>query len=70
MCNLSFYLYWFFYTNNNGLDITGNWVTIFSNIYPIPTEEVLKILSNINIAKCLGVGGPSYKILPKIFPQL
>jgi len=33
-------------------------------------EKVLKILNNINIAKCLGVSGPSYKILPKIFPQL
>jgi len=70
MYNLSFHPYWFFYTNNNGLDITGNCVTVFSNIYPIPTEEVLKILNNINIAKCLGVGGLSYKILPKIFPQL
>jgi len=33
-------------------------------------EEVLKIPNNINIAKCLGVSGLSYKILPKIFPQL
>ena len=67
MYNLSFYLYWFFYTNNNSLDITSDWVTILSNIYPIPIEEVLKILNNINIAKCLGISGLSYKILPKIF---
>jgi len=33
-------------------------------------EEVSKFLNNINIAKYLGVSGPSYKILPKIFPQL
>jgi len=70
MYNLSFRPYWFFCINNNGLDITSNWVIIFSNIYPIPIEEVLKFLNNINIAKCLGVGSPSYKILPKIFPQL
>jgi len=37
-----------------------------SNIYPIPIEEVLKILNNINVAKCLGIGSLSYKILPKI----
>ena len=67
MYNLSFRLYWFLYTNNNGLNITSNWVTILSNIYSIPIEEVLKILNNINIAKCLGISGLSYKILPKIF---
>jgi hypothetical protein len=70
MCNLSFRLYWFFYTSNNGLNITSNWVAILSNIYPISIEEVLKILNNINIAKCPGVGSPSYEILPEIFPQL
>jgi len=64
MYNLSFYI------SNNSLNITNNWVTIFSNVYPVPIEEVLKILNNINIAKCLGISGPSYKILPKIFPQL
>ena len=68
MYNLSFRLYWFFRTNNNGLNIASNWVTILSNVYPIPIEEVLKIPNNINITKCLGVSGPSYKILPKIFP--
>ena len=36
-------------------------------VYPIPTEEVLKISDNINIPKCLGIGGPSYKVLPKTF---
>jgi hypothetical protein len=66
MYNFSFRPYWFFYTNNNGLNIASNWVTIFSNIYPIPTEEVLKILNNINIAKCLGISNLSHKILPKI----
>jgi len=70
MYNLSFYLYWFFYTSNNGLNIASNWVTVLSNIYPIPIKEVLKILNNINITKCLGVSGLSYKILPKIFLQL
>ena len=52
----------------NGLNITSNWITIFSNIYPIFIKEVLKILNNINITKCLGVGDLFYKILPKIFP--
>jgi len=66
MYNLSFRPYWFFYTSNNGLNITSNWVTILSNIYPIPIEEVLKILNNINVAKCLGISSPSYKILPEI----
>ena len=68
MYNLSFRLYWFFYTNNNGLNIASNWVTVLSNVYPIPTEEVSEILNNINIAKRPGIGGLSYKILPKIFP--
>ena len=67
MYNLSFRLYWFFCTSNNGLNIASNWVTVLSNVYPIPTEEVLKIPNNIDVAKRLGVGGPSYKILPKIF---
>jgi len=66
MYNLSFRPYWFFYTSNNGLNITSNWVTVLSNIYPIPMEEVLKILNNIDIAKCLGISSPSHKILPKI----
>jgi hypothetical protein len=57
----------FFYTNNNGLNITSNWVTVFSNIYPIPIEEVLKILNNINIIKCLGVGSLFYKKNSKKF---
>jgi len=70
MYDLSFRLYWFFYTNNNGLNIASNWVIVLSNVYPIPIKEVLKILNNINIAKCLGIGGLSYKILLKIFPQL
>ena len=46
------------------------WVTIFSNIYPIFIEKVLKILNNINITKCLGVSSLSYKILFEIFLQL
>ena len=66
MYNLSFHLYWFFYTNNNGLNITSNWVTIFNNIYPIPIEEVSKILNNVSIAKYLSISGLFYKILPKI----
>ena len=70
MYNLSFRPYWFFYTNNNGLNIISNWVTVLSNIYSIPTEKVLKIPNNINIIKCLGVGSLSHKILSEIFPQL
>ena len=66
MCNLSFRPYWFFCTNNNGLNIASNWVTVFNNIYPVSTEEVLKILNNVSIAKYLGISGPFYKILPKI----
>jgi len=68
MYNLSFRPYWFFYTSNNGLNITSNWVTVLSNIYPIPIKEVSKILNNINFAKYLGISSPSYKILPKILP--
>ena len=70
MYNLSFRLYWFFYTNNNGLNIASNWVTILSNIYPIPIKKVLEISDNINITKYLSIGGLSYEILPKIFLQL
>ena len=67
MYNLSFCPYWFFYTNNNGLNITSNWVTILSNIYPISIKEVSEIPNNINIAKYLSISGPSHEILPKIF---
>jgi len=67
MYNLSFRLYWLLYSNNNGLNVTSNWVTVLSNIYPIPIEEVSKILDNINISKYLSIGSLSHKILPKIF---
>ena len=68
MNNFSFCPYWFFYTNNNSLNIASNWVTIFNNIYPIFIKEVLKILNNIDVAKYLGISSLSYKILPEILP--
>jgi len=67
MCNFSFRPYWLLCSNNNGLNITSNWVTVLSNIYPIPIEKVLKILDNINISKYLSISSLSHKILPKIF---
>jgi hypothetical protein len=66
MYNLSFRLYWFFCAGDNGLNITSNWVTVLSNIYPIIMEEVLKILNNIDVAKCLGISSLSYEILLEI----
>ena len=39
---------------------------LFSNIYPIFIEEVLKILNNMDVAKCLSISSLSCKILPKI----
>jgi len=49
------------------LNVVSNNTSIYRDKYSILPKEVLKILNNINIAKCLGINGPSYKILPKIF---
>jgi len=60
----------FLYVKDLLLNIISNNAPIYRDKYSILLKEVLKILNNINIAKCLGVSSPSYKILPKIFPQL
>jgi len=60
----------FLYVKDLLLNIISNNAPIYRDKYSILLKEVLKILNNINIAKCLGVNGPSHKILPKIFPQL
>jgi hypothetical protein len=52
------------------LNIISNNSPIYRDKYSILPKEVSKILNNINISKCLGVSSLSYKILPKIFPQL
>jgi hypothetical protein len=49
------------------LNIVSNSTPIYRDKYSFLLKEVLKIPNNINIAKCLGVGGPSCEILPKIF---
>jgi len=60
----------FFYIKDLLLNIVFNNAPIYRDKYSILLKEVLKILNNINIAKCLGVNSPFYEILPKIFPQL
>jgi len=60
----------FLYIKNLLLNVISNNAPIYRDKYSILLKEVLKILNNINIAKYLGINGPSYKILPKIFPQL
>ena len=60
----------FFCINNLLLNIISNITPIYMDKYSFFLKEVLKILNNINITKYLGVGSPSHKILPKIFPQL
>ena len=60
----------FFYIKDLLLNVISNSTPIYRDKYSFLLKEVLKILNNINITKCLGVSGPSYKILPKIFPQL
>jgi len=60
----------FLYVKDLLLNVVSNNTPIYRDKYSILLKEVLKILNNINIAKCLGVSGPSYKILPEIFPQL
>ena len=59
----------FFYVKDLLLNIISNITPIYGYKYSILPKEVSKILNNINIAKCLSVGGLSYKILPEIFPQ-
>jgi len=58
----------FFYVKNLLLNIISNITPIYRDKYSFLLKEVLKILNNINITKCLGIGSLSYKILPKIFP--
>ena len=60
----------FFCVKDLLLNIISNSTPIYRDKYSFLLKEVLKILNNISIAKCLGVGGLSYKILPKIFLQL
>jgi len=60
----------FLYVKDLLLNVVSNNAPIYRDKYSILPKEVLKILNNINIAKYLGVSGPSYKILPKIFLQL
>ena len=60
----------FFYIKNLLLNIIFNITLIYGDKYSILLKEVLKILNNINITKCLGVGSLFYKILLEIFPQL
>ena len=57
----------FFCVKDLLLNIIFNNAPIYKDKYFILLKEVLKILNNINIAKYLSVGGPSYKILPEIF---
>ena len=58
----------FFCVKNLLLNIVSNITPIYKYKYSILPKEVLKILNNINIAKCLSVSSLSYKILLKIFP--
>ena len=58
----------FLYIKDLLINIISNNAPIYRDKYSIFLKEVLKFLNNINITKCLGVNGPSYKILPKIFP--
>ena len=60
----------FFCVKDLLLNVVSNSTPIYRDKYSFLPKEVLKILNNINIAKCPGVGGPSCEILPKIFPQL
>ena len=60
----------FFYIKDLLLNVVSNSTPIYRDKYSFLPKEVLKILNNINITKCPGISGPSYKILPKIFPQL
>jgi len=60
----------FLYVKDLLLNVISNNAPIYRDKYSILLKEVLKILNNINITKCLGVSGLSYKILPEIFPQL
>ena len=57
----------FLYVKDLLLNIISNNTPIYRDKYSILLKEVLKILNNIIISKCLGVSSPSYKILPKIF---
>ena len=57
----------FFYIKDLLLNIISNNAPICRDKYSVLPKEVLKIPNNINIAKCLSVGGPFYEILPKIF---
>jgi len=50
------------------LNIIFNSTPVYRDKYSFLPKEVLKILNNINITKCPGVGSLSYEILPKIFP--
>jgi hypothetical protein len=59
----------FFYIKDLLLNIISNSTPIYRDKYSFLLKEVSKILNNINIAKCLGISGPSYEILPKIFPR-
>jgi hypothetical protein len=58
----------FFCVKNLLLNIIFNITPIYKDKYSFLLKEVLKILNNINITKCLGVGSLFYKILPEIFP--
>ena len=59
----------FFCVKDLLLNIISNITPIYGYKYSILPKEVLKILNNINIAKCLSVSGLSHKILFKIFLQ-
>jgi len=50
------------------LNIISNSTPVYRDKYSFLLKEVSKISNNINITKCPGVGSPSHKILPKIFP--
>ena len=57
----------FFCVKDLFLNIVFNNAPIYKDKYSILLKEVLKILNNINIAKCLSVSSLSHKILPEIF---
>jgi len=60
----------FFCVKDLLLNVVSNSTPIYRDKYSFLLKEVLKILNNINITKYPGVSGPSYEVLPKIFPQL